>query len=458
MAKEILVIDDEADIRSLVCGLLSDEGYIARQAKGSDSAFEEIDKRLPALVLLDIWLEGSRLDGLEILKNIRKNYPQLPVIMMSGHGNIETAVSAIRLGAYDFIEKPFKTDRLLLMLERALEKASLLRENLELKVKAGGANALEGVSNVIQSVRDAIEKAAPTGSRILFSGPPGCGKEVAARMLHAQSKRAEHPFVVLNCAMMRAEDLEVALFGKEDASNNIRKAGLLEKAHGGTLFLDEVSDLPIETQAKIVRILQDQRFERVGGSKQVEVDVRFVASSNHDLLALMQEGKFREDLYYRLSVVPIRIPPLSERPEDIPHIAKSLMAHTALASGFRPRTFSNEAVATLQGYEWPGNVRQLRNVIEWLLIMAKGTGEIKSSMLPPDISSSSIGVLHLEKGQEVMSLPLRDAREVFEKEYLESQIRRFGGNISKTANFVGMERSALHRKLKSLNITPAEKG
>lgn len=458
MAKEILIIDDETDIRNLVGGLLTDEGFVPRQAHDSDTAFEEIDKRLPSLILLDIWLEGSRMDGLEILKRVRTNYPQTPVIMMSGHGNIETAVSAIRMGAYDFIEKPFKTDRLLLMMERALEKAALTRENTELRVRAGSFSVLEGQSSVIQTVRDAIEKAAPTGSRVLFSGPPGCGKEVAARLLHSQSKRAELPFVVLNCATMRSDDLEVALFGKEDDQNNIRKTGLLEKAHGGTLFLDEVADLPAETQAKIVRILQDQRFERVGGSKQVEVDVRFIASSNHDLLELMQAGKFREDLYYRLSVVPIRIPPLCERPEDIPLIAKSLMAYTASASGLRARDFGQDAIATMQTYDWPGNVRQLRNVIEWLLIMAKGSGTIKAEMLPPEITSASMAVLQLERGQEIMTLPLREAREVFEKEYLESQIRRFGGNISRTANFVGMERSALHRKLKNLNINSSDKG
>lgn len=455
MAKEILIVDDESDIRSLISGILDDEGYKAREAHDADTALSELQKRLPSLIILDIWLEGSHIDGMEILKRIRSYYPNIPVLMISGHGNIETAVSAIRMGAYDFIEKPFKSDRLLLMIQRALEAYALLKENKELRIKAGNTGMLEGDSYAISQVREAVEKVAPSGSRVLFSGPPGSGKEVAARYLHSLSRRAEQPFVIMNCATMRPDAMEEALFGVEEEGKS-HKIGFLEQAHGGTLLFDEVADLPMETQAKIVRILQDQRFERVGGAKHVEVDVRFIASSNRDLIKMMEEGKFRQDLYYRLSVVPITLPPLSERAEDIPVLAQSLMKIAAQSAGLPEREFGQDALTALQTYSWPGNIRQLRNVIEWLLIMSgekkrKGS-QVKASDLPSEFGATTPIVLQMEKGQQIMSLSLRDARELFEKEYLESQIRRFGGNISKTAHFIGMERSALHRKLKSLQI------
>jgi two-component system nitrogen regulation response regulator NtrX len=456
MAHDVLVVDDEADIRMLMCGILKDEGYETREAGNSAQALTAIRSRQPALVVLDIWLQGSELDGLEILKIVRRELPNLPVVMISGHGNIETAVAAIKIGAYDFIEKPFKSDRLLLVVERAIEAARLRRENEELRLRTGGDEDLVGTSHAIIQLRQQVERAAPTGSRILVTGPAGAGKEVVARMLHTRSRRARGPFVVLNCAIMRPERLEVELFGAEpgmDAPDSPRKVGTFEQAHGGTLFLDEVADMPLETQGKIVRALQEQTFERVGGSR-VEVDVRVIAATNRDLALEIAADRFREDLYYRLAVVPLRVPSLAERREDIPHLARHFMARSAESARVSPREFGEDALAALQAYEWPGNARQLRNVVDWLLIMAPGEARepIRAEMLPTEIGSIAPTVVKWDKGSEIMSLPLRDAREVFEREYLIAQVTRFGGNISRTASFVGMERSALHRKLKSLGV------
>jgi two-component system nitrogen regulation response regulator NtrX len=456
MAHDVLVVDDEADIRMLMCGILKDEGYETREAGNSAQALTAIRSRQPALVVLDIWLQGSELDGLEILKIVRRELPNLAVVMISGHGNIETAVAAIKIGAYDFIEKPFKSDRLLLVVERAIEAARLRRENEELRLRTGGDEDLVGTSHAIIQLRQQVERAAPTGSRILVTGPAGAGKEVVARMLHTRSRRARGPFVVLNCAIMRPERLEVELFGAEpgmDAPDSPRKVGTFEQAHGGTLFLDEVADMPLETQGKIVRALQEQTFERVGGSR-VEVDVRVIAATNRDLALEIAADRFREDLYYRLAVVPLRVPSLAERREDIPHLARHFMARSAESARVSPREFGEDALAALQAYEWPGNARQLRNVVDWLLIMAPGEARepIRAEMLPTEIGSIAPTVVKWDKGSEIMSLPLRDAREVFEREYLIAQVTRFGGNISRTASFVGMERSALHRKLKSLGV------
>ena len=461
MAHDILVVDDEADIRMLMCGILKDEGYQTREAGNSTQALAAVRSRRPTLVVLDIWLQGSELDGIEILKIIRRELPDLPVVMISGHGTIETAVAAIKIGAYDFIEKPFKSDRLLLVVERAIEAARLRREVEELRLRAGGDEELIGVSHAMTQLRQQVERVAGTGSRVLVSGPPGAGKDVVARVLHGQSRRASGPFVALNCATLRPERLELELFGSEagaESADSPRKVGTFEQAHGGTLFLDEVADMPLETQGKIVRAVQDQTFERVGGGR-VEVDVRVVASTNRDLAFEIAAGRFREDLFYRLAVVPIRVPSLRERCEDIPLLARHFMARAAEAARLTPREFGEDAMAALQAYEWPGNVRQLRNVVDWLLIMAPGESRepLRADMLPAEIGSIAPTVVKWDKGGEIMTLPLRDAREVFEREYLLAQVTRFGGNISRTAAFVGMERSALHRKLKSLGVFNGER-
>ncbi|HUI34851.1 MAG TPA: sigma-54 dependent transcriptional regulator [Stellaceae bacterium] len=455
MAHDILIVDDEADIRMLIAGVLKDEGYATREAANSTEAMQEVRARQPTLVILDIWLQDSELDGIGILRQLRSEIPSVPVVMISGHGTIETAVEAIKIGAYDFIEKPFKSDRLLLIVQRAIETAVLRRENEELRLRAGGQIDLVGISAAASQLRQQIDRVAPTGSRVLISGAPGAGKEVVGRLLHAHSRRSGGPFIAVNCATMRPERLELELFGSETAIDGApRKIGTFERAHGGTLFLDEIADMPLETQGKIVRVLQEQTFERVGGSQRVEVDVRVVASTNRDLAAEIAGGRFREDLYYRLNVVPIRVPALRERREDIPLLARHFIERGAEAARLPPREIGEDALAALQAYPWPGNVRQLRNVIDWLLIMAPGDPRepVHADMLPNDITAIAPTVVKWDKGSEIMTLPLRDAREVFEREYLLAQVTRFGGNISRTANFVGMERSALHRKLKSLNV------
>jgi two-component system nitrogen regulation response regulator NtrX len=457
VANEILIVDDETDIRMLTSGILEDEGYQTRDAANSVEALAAVEVRRPSLVLLDIWLQGSELDGLGILKALKENHPTIPVLMMSGHGTIETAVTAIQDGAYDFIEKPFKADRLIMLVERAIEADSLRRENEELRLRAGTSNELIGVSQATTDIRQAIDRMAPSNSRVLITGPAGSGKEVVARMLHARSRRSDGPFVVVNCATMSPDRFEMELFGSENPSGESekpQKVGTFEAAHNGTLFLDEVADMPMETQGKIVRVLQEQIFERVGGTTRVEVDVRVVASSTANLADEIKAGNFREDFFYRLNVVPLEVPPLSQRPDDIPPLAEHFMKHAAQISGQPVRTISAEALAILQAYSWPGNVRELRNVIERLLIMASGDAgnPITADMIPPEINADAPVAGNLESNNEIMGLPLRGAREIFEREYLLAQVTRFGGNISKTAEFVGMERSALHRKLKSLGV------
>jgi two-component system nitrogen regulation response regulator NtrX len=457
MAHEILIVDDEPDIRTLIEGILSDEGYETRQAHNSDSAIAAFRQRRPSLVILDIWLQNSRLDGLGILEALHVEEPHVPVIMISGHGTIETAVQAIQQGAYDFIEKPFKSDRLLLLVSRALEAAKLRRENSELRLRAGPEADLLGGSGPVGALRGAIDKVAPTGSRVLITGPAGAGKEVAARMIHARSRRADGPFLVLNCATLNPSRFEEELFGIEagpDASAQPRRAGVLERAHGGTLLLDEIADMPLETQGKIVRALQEQGFERIGGGTRVKVDVRVLSTTNRDLTAEIAAGRFREDLYYRLAVVPLRVPALRERREDVPLLARHFMARSTETTGMPRRELSEDALAAMQAYDWPGNVRELRNLIDWLLIMAPGEARdaIRPDMLPPQVGAAAPAVLKLDRSSEIMTLPLREARELFERQYLEAQLLRFGGNISRTANFVGMERSALHRKLKFLGV------
>jgi two-component system, NtrC family, nitrogen regulation response regulator NtrX len=462
MAQDILIVDDEPDIRLLIDGILRDEGYETRGAGDSDAAIAAFRMRRPSLVILDVWLQGSRLDGLGLLELFHSEEPQVPVVMISGHGTIEMAVTAIQQAAYDFIEKPFQSDRLLLSVRRALEAAALARENAELRLRVGPENRLTGDSVAAGVLRAGVEKVAPTGSRVLIHGPAGSGKEVVARMVHARSRRADGPFVVLNCATLAPTRFEEELFGLEAGSDPMaspRRAGVLERAHGGTLLLDEVSDMPLETQGKIVRALQDQTFERLGGSQRVKVDVRVLSTTNRDLHQEIAGGRFREDLFYRLAVVPLKVPALKDRREDIPPLAELFMVRSAETSGMPARELSADAVAALQAYDWPGNVRQLRNLMDWLLIMAPGgaADAIRADMLPPEIGAGAQALLTIDPTADIMGLALREARDLFETQYLQAQLLRFGGNISRTAQFVGMERSALHRKLKQLGVNSDEK-
>ncbi|MFV0622567.1 sigma-54-dependent transcriptional regulator [Sphingomonas sp. ac-8] len=454
MKLDILVVDDETDIRDLVSGVLEDEGYETRGAADSDAALEAIAARRPSLVLLDVWLQGSRLDGLELLDVIKERDPTLPVLVISGHGNIDTAVAAIRRGAVDFIEKPFEAERLLFLVQRATETERLRREVATLRVSAGREEDLTGSSAAINGVRATLKRVASTGSRVLITGGPGVGKEVAARLLHGWSQRANAPFVIVSAARMTPERVEEELFGVEEGAELVRP-GLLEQAHGGTLFLDEIADMPVATQARILRVLTDQSFTRVGGQRVVKVDVRVVSATSRDLQDEIAEGRFREDLYYRLNVVPVAIPALTDRREDIPALVEHFVAHYASERRVPTPEIAPDAMVALQSYEWPGNVRQLRNVVERTVILAPGNriGRIDVDLLPPEVlgtpgeGGAGIGA------NAIMGAPLREARESFEREYLRVQIRRFSGNISRTASFIGMERSALHRKLKLLGIT-----
>lgn len=452
MSIDILVVDDEYDIRELVAGVLEDEGYDTRLAADSDAALEAIATRRPSLVLLDVWLQGSRLDGLDLLDEIKRRDPSIPVLVISGHGNIDTAVAAIRRGASDFIEKPFEAERLLLLVERATETERLRREIASLRASAGREDDLTGSSTAINAVRATLKRVASTGSRVLISGSAGVGKEVAARLLHGWSGRANAPFVIVSAARMTPERVEEELFGVEEGGDLVRP-GLLEQAHGGTLFLDEIADMPVATQARILRVLTDQSFTRVGGTRVVKVDVRVVSATARDLQGEIAEGRFREDLYYRLNVVPVVIPALAERREDIPALVEHFVAHYASERRVPTPEVAADAMVALQSYEWPGNVRQLRNVVERTIILAPGNriGRIDLDLLPPEVLGRGDG----EGGGSaaIMGAPLREARESFEREYLRIQIRRFSGNISRTASFIGMERSALHRKLKLLGIT-----
>ena len=454
MAADILIVDDEDDIRELVSGILSDEGHATRLARNSDEAIAAVEARRPHLVLLDIWLQGSRLDGLQLLEVIKRQHENVPVVMISGHGNIETAVTAIKLGAYDFIEKPFKADRLLLVAERALETSRLKREVNELRARAGAVDTLVGTSPAIANLRRLIERIGPANSRVLISGPAGSGKELTARLIHAHSVRAQGPFVIVNAPTITPESMESELFGVEAGPDRPRRIGALEEAHGGTLYLDEVADMPPETQSKILRVLVDQNFRRVGGAAPVHVDVRVISSTSRDLAQAITDGHFREDLFHRLSVVPIRSPSLAERREDIPELIDYFMDQVAAGMGVTRRPIAADAMAVLQSHDWPGNIRQLRNNIERLMILATGhpDAEITAAMLPSEIGALVPAIPSGVGGEKLMSLPLREAREVFEREYLVAQINRFGGNISRTADFIGMERSALHRKLKSLGV------
>ncbi|WOI54075.1 sigma-54 dependent transcriptional regulator [Parvularcula sp. LCG005] len=454
MAIDILVVDDERDIRELVSGILEDEGYDPRMAADSDAVFAAVKDRLPAMVILDIWLQGSKLDGLGILAELKQVHPDLPVIVISGHGNVETAIAAIRKGAYDYIEKPFNADKLILTVKRALENAQLRRENTDLKEKSSELTLI-GDSNVMVQLRSMIDRIADARSRVMIEGPVGSGKEVVARRLHRHSKRSGRPFVVVSSASIDPARMEEALFGIEGDDGRPRMIGLMEQAHGGTLLFDEVGDMPIETQNKILRVLVDQRFTRVGGTTPVTVDVRIVSTTSVDLLAAAEDGRFRKDLYHRLAVVHLATPSLTARREDIPALADHFLKTLAESGGFKRRHLTDEAAAALQTYTWPGNVRQLRNVLERTLIVSGRavSDAIGIEQLPEEVVQSGPRLPAGETMEQIIALPLREARERFEREYLVAQIARFAGNISRTAAFIGMERSALHRKLKALGVT-----
>jgi two-component system, NtrC family, nitrogen regulation response regulator NtrX len=453
MALDILIVDDEADIRGLVAGVLGDEGFETRTAAHAEGALAALAERRPSLVILDVWLQGSSMDGIELLDAMKARDPTLPIVVISGHGNLDTAVAAIKRGAYDYIEKPFQAEQLLLVVRRATETERLRREYEALKERVGVDIELTGTSPQINQVRATLKRVAATGSRVLISGPAGSGKEVAARLLHQWSPRIDAPFVVVSAARMTPERVEEALFGVEEGGENVR-AGLLEQAHGGTLFLDDVADMPMTTQAKILRVLTEQVFQRVGGARWVRVDVRVISATSRDLAAEIAAGRFREDLYYRLNVVPVRLPPLSERREDVAELARYFLARYAAERGMPTPDLSEDAVAALQTYDWPGNVRQLRNVIERTMIMAPSTSmaTLEIDMLPSEVTAEPSRLMPGQAARSIMGTPLREAREAFEREYLRAQIRRFSGNISRTAAFIGMERSALHRKLKALGL------
>lgn len=451
MALDVLIVDDERDIRELVAGVLSDEGYECRTAGDSSAALAAIDARRPSLVLLDVWLHGSPMDGLEVLDAIKQREPDLPVIIFSGHGNIDTAVAAVARGAVDFLEKPFETERLLLMVTRATTTQNLRRNIVGLKQGFAHGEEFTGNSGAVNQVRATLKRVAGTGSRVLITGPAGSGKEVAARLLHRWSNRADHAFVIVNSARITPERFEQELFG-EEADGKLVRPGLLELADGGTLYLDEVADMPLSTQARILRVLTEQSFVRVGGNRQIGVDVRVVSSTSRDLRREIEEKRFREDLFYRLNVVPVAVPALADRREDIPMLAEHFFTRYSAEQGIQPPEISAEALAVLQSYDWPGNVRQLRNVVERTVILSprENFKIVEPEMLPGEVLGEGSG----EKSNfsTLMGAPLREARESFEREYLSVQIRRFSGNISRTATFIGMERSALHRKLKLLGI------
>jgi len=460
MARDILIVDDEADIRELIGGLLEDDGYETREAADADGALAEIRARKPSLVILDVWLQGSRLDGIELLDEFRAIDANMPVIVISGHGTIETAVAAIRKGAYDFLEKPFKSDKLLLTVTRALETSRLRQENAELRARSEAQSSLIGDSSGIMQVRQLIDRVAPTNSRVLIRGPSGAGKELVARLIHESSPRSEADFVAVSAPGMSPDGVEEELFGRENEDGSVKHVGLLERAHGGTLFLDEIADMPKDTQSKLLRLLVEQRFRRIGGAADVQVNVRVISSTAQDLAGRIQGGLFREDLYHRLAVVPVQVPALADRREDIPALVSHFVERLTASAGLPRRRFGNDVMAALQAHCWPGNVRQLRNNIERLLILATGALEepITLDSLPSEVVTRENQEVGFD-AEKMIALSLREARENFEREYLKAQIDRFGGNISRTAAFIGMERSALHRKLKSLGVgSPQREG
>lgn len=453
---DILIVDDERDIRELISEILIDEGYTTRLAGTSDDAMREVTSQPPGLLILDIWLKDSDMDGIDILKKVKSDYPEVPVVIISGHGNIEIAVAAIKQGAYDFIEKPFNIDQLLVVIRRAMETSRLRRENITLRKKDAPVSDLIGSSAGFRALVSQLDKVAKSNSRIMLRGGSGVGKETAARYIHAQSDRAAGPFVVVGCATIEPDRMEEVLFGRESGDQNGAQ-GLLEQAHGGVIYFDEVADMPLVTQSKILRVLVDQKFQRVGGNDQIKVDLRVLSSTSCDLEVEIAERRFREELYHRLNVVPVEVPTLEERREDIPELVEHFVEHFNQTQGLNMRKLSDDAATLLQTLPWPGNIRQLKNVIERILILSDGTGPISADEIPTDKHKSAGANDGGGMSANWATLPLREAREAFEREYLITQINRFGGNISKTANFVGMERSALHRKLKSLGVVSGNK-
>lgn len=453
---DILITDDERDIRELISDILIDEGYTTRLAGTSDECMAEIANEVPALMILDIWLKDSNMDGIDILKSVKRDHPDVPIVIISGHGNVEIAVAAIKQGAYDFIEKPFNIDQLLVVIRRAMETSRLRRENVALKRGDSGDSELLGDSATFRALKAQLDKVTKSNGRVLLTGPAGSGKEIAARYIHANSDRADAPFVLVSSASIEPERMEEVLFGREGGDKGIEK-GLLEEANGGVIYFDEIADMPLGTQSKILRVLVDQRFQRVGGTDKVQVDLRVVSSTNRDLAAEIEAGNFREELFHRLNVVPITVPSLEERREDIPLLAEHFINMFNQVQGLPLRKLADDARALLQTMLWPGNVRQLKNVVERVLILGDDAEEISAKELPAGEEAGAV-----EEGRVVLSgglatLPLREARELFEREYLLTQINRFGGNISRTASFVGMERSALHRKLKMLGVATTNK-
>ena len=452
----MLIVDDEKDIRDLIGDILKDEGYSIRLAGNSDDCMAEINDEVPSLMILDIWLKDSRMDGIDILKSVKRDNPDVPVVIISGHGNIEIAVAAIKQGAYDFIEKPFNIDQLMVVVSRAMETSRLRRENADLRRRDVTASDLLGSIPAFKVLKSQLDKVTKSNGRVMLSGPAGSGKELAARFIHSNSGRASAPFVSVSSATIEPERMEEVLFGRETPERGVEK-GLLEQAHGGVVYFDEVADMPLGTQSKILRVLTEQQFTRVGGADKVRVDLRVVSSTSRELRTEIAQGRFRQELYDRLNVVPIQVPSLEERREDIPELTAHFIEMFHRSQGLPLRSLSPDAEALLQTMTWPGNVRQLRNVIERVLILGDGTGPIAAHELPGQETTGDSGNRYVVGGT-IATLPLREAREMFEREYLLAQINRFGGNISKTAGFVGMERSALHRKLKSLGVVSSGKG
>lgn len=452
---DILVVDDERDIRQLIGDILEDEGYQVRLAGNSDECIKSIEDQAPSLLILDIWLKDSNMDGIDILKHVKLNHPNVPVVIISGHGNIEIAVAAIKQGAYDFIEKPFNIDHLLVVVRRAMEASKLRLENVSLKQRGGGATTLLGESASFKALLGQLEKVSKSNGRVMLFGPSGSGKEVASRFIHAHSERSQSAFITVSCATIEPDGMEEVLFGRESGESGVEK-GLLEQAHGGVILFDEVADMPLGTQSKLLRVLVDQSFQRVGGSGKVSVDLRVISSTSRNLEAMVEAGLFRQELYHRLNVVPVQVPSLEDRREDIPLLADHFIEQFHNEQGLSRRSLSKDAIALLQTRAWPGNVRELRNLIERALILSDGEGAFEAADFAGTEAGNDAGD-RVVLSSTLATLPLREAREAFEREYLLTQINRFGGNISRTAQFVGMERSALHRKLKSLNVVSSGK-